>query len=84
MEKLIWDLKKVESRFGIILKRNATVLGVDTASKSGYCIAKTDEKKLILEIGFVNIDVSKIKNKDEKHQLLYGAVYDTFSNLIVS
>ena len=61
MNKFIWSIDKIEKRFEIALKRNATVLGLDTASRSGYCIAKTDKKKLILEIGFINIDVSKIK-----------------------
>jgi Holliday junction resolvasome RuvABC endonuclease subunit len=84
MTKLIFPISKVENRFQIALKRNASSLGLDTASKTGYCIAKTDNKKLILSIGFVDIDVSKIKDKEEKHRLLYSAVFDSFSSLINS
>ena len=84
MSKLIWSIAKIEKRFNIKLKRNVQVLGVDTASKSGYCIAKTDDKKLILNIGFIAIDVSQIKDKDIKHQMLYASVYDTFISLIDS
>ena len=84
MDKFIWSIDKIEKRFEIALKRNATVLGIDTASKTGYCIAKTDEKKLILEIGFVAIDVSKIKDKDVRHEMLYASIYDTFNSLIAS
>lgn len=81
--KLIWTIDKIEKRFQIALKRNTTVLGIDTASKTGYCVAKTDEKKLILEIGFVAIDVSKIKDKDVRHEMLYNAIYESFNSLIV-
>lgn len=84
MNKFIWSIDKIEKRFEVALKRNATVLGIDTASKTGYCIAKTDEKKLILEIGFVAIDVSKIKDKDIRHEMLYASIYDTFNSLIAS
>jgi len=84
INKLIWDIKKVENRFNIKLKRNTQVLGIDTASKSGYCIAKTDEKKLILEIGFVNINVSQIKDRDTRHEMLYNAIYEAFNGLIAS
>jgi len=84
MSKLIWSIAKVEKRFNIKLKRNSTVLGIDTASKTGYAIAKTDEKKLILEIGFVNINVSQIKDKDIRHEMLYTAIHEAFSSLIAS
>lgn len=82
--KLIWNIDKLEKRFQIALKRNVTVLGLDTASKSGYCIAKTDEKKLILEIGFINIDVSKIEDKYARNEFRYNAFYDAIDSLIAS
>lgn len=84
MNKFVWSIDKIEKRFSVALKRNATVLGIDTASKTGYCIAKTDKKKLILEIGFVAVDVSKIKDKAVRHEMLYNAIYEAFSSLIVS
>lgn len=84
MNKLIWSIAKIEKRFNIKLKCNVQVLGIDTASKTGYCIAKTDEKKLILEIGFVNINVSQIKDKDTRHEMLYNTMYEAFTSLIAS
>jgi Holliday junction resolvasome RuvABC endonuclease subunit len=84
MSKLIWDLNKIEKRFEIALKRNATVLGIDTASKTGYCIAKTDEKKLILEVGFINVDVSKIDDKYARNEMRYNVICEAFTSLIAS
>ena len=84
MNKYVWDLNKIEKKFEIALRRNTTVLGLDTASKSGYCIAKTDEKKLILNIGFINIDVSKIEDKYARNEFRYNAFYDAINSLIAS
>jgi Holliday junction resolvasome RuvABC endonuclease subunit len=84
MSKLIWDIEKIEKRFEIILKKNATVLGLDTASKTGYCIAKTDSKKLILEIGFINVDVRKIEDKYARNEMRYNVICDTLQDLITT
>jgi len=84
MDKFIWSIDKIEKRFEIAIKRNATVLGLDCATKTGYCIAKTDEKKLILEVGFINIDVSKIEDKYAKNEFRYNAFYDAINSLIAS
>jgi Holliday junction resolvasome RuvABC endonuclease subunit len=83
MNKFVWSIDKIEKRFEIALKRNAIVLGLDCATKTGYCVAKTDEKKLILELGFINIDVSKIEDKYAKNEFRYNAFYDAINSLIV-
>jgi Holliday junction resolvasome RuvABC endonuclease subunit len=84
MSRLIWDIDKIEKRFEIALKRRATVLGIDTASKTGYCIAKTDDKKLILEVGFINVDVSKIEDKYARNEMRYNVICEAFTSLIAS
>jgi Holliday junction resolvasome RuvABC endonuclease subunit len=84
MSKLIWTINKVENSLGVKIRRNATVLGLDTATKSGYCIAKTDSKKLILNVGFINIDVGKIEDRVVRNELRYNAFYDAITNLIAS
>jgi Holliday junction resolvasome RuvABC endonuclease subunit len=82
--KFIWTIKKIEDSFGIKLKRNSTVLGLDCATKTGFCIAKTDEKKLILNVGFINVDVSKIEDKDTRNEMRYTAIYEAITNLFAS
>lgn len=84
MSKLIWTINKVENNFGVKIKRNTTVLGLDTATKSGYCIAKTDSKKLIIEVGFINIDCGKIEDRVARNELRYNAFYDAINSLIAS
>lgn len=84
MTKFIWDINKVENRFKIALRRNSNALGLDTASKTGYCIAKTDNKKLILNVGFIDVDVSKVKDKYERNQIRYNVICEAFMNLIDS
>jgi Holliday junction resolvasome RuvABC endonuclease subunit len=84
MNKYVWDINKIEKRFEIALKRNCQVLGLDTASKTGYCVAKTDEKKLILEIGFINVDVSKIEDKYARNELRYNVICEALNSLIAS
>jgi Holliday junction resolvasome RuvABC endonuclease subunit len=84
MTKLVWDINKVENRFKIALRRNSDALGLDTASKTGYCIAKTDSKKLVLNVGFIDVDVSKVKDKYERNQIRYNVICEAFMNLIDS
>jgi len=84
MTKLIWDIDKVENAFKICLKRNANSLGLDTASKTGYAIAKTQGNKLVINIGFIDVNVSQITDKYERNQLRYNVICDTLSSLINS
>ena len=84
MSKLIWSIAKVEKRLNIKLKRNITTLGLDTASKTGYAIAKTDDKKLIIDVGFINIDVSHIEDKYARNEFRYNAFYEAINSLIAS
>lgn len=80
--KLVFDINKIENKLAVKLTRDRTVLGLDTASRSGYCIATTKGNKLILSTGFIAVDVSKIKDKTVKNALRYNAVYETLTELI--
>ena len=84
MSKLIWSIAKVEKRLNIKIKRNVSTLGLDTASKTGYAIAKTDDKKLIIDVGFINVDVSKMTDKYERNAMRYNVICDALINLIDS
>jgi len=79
-----YPIKKIEKTVNIKLKRNAVSLGLDTASKSGYCIAKTNTKTIKLDIGFINIDVKGIKDRVLKNALRYEELYRQLKKLIKS
>lgn len=79
---MIFSINKIENALSVKIARNRTVLGLDTATKSGWCIVKTDDKKLTLSTGFINIDVSKITDQTERNELRYNVVFDTMNNLI--
>lgn len=82
--KLVWDIKKVETKFGIKIKRNSSSLGLDTASRSGIAIAKTDSKKLVITVSFINVDVSKIEDKYARNEMRYNVISETLMNIIDS
>ena len=66
----------VEKAFGIRIKRDFQALGVDTASRTGWCIAKTDKKHISLNVSFV--DTGGSKDPDFR----YKRLIETFSHLI--
>ena len=75
-------IKDLEEIFGCEILRNVTSLGIDTASNTGWCIAKTDNEEVHLSVGFINIDVKNIKDKYQRNQLRYNAVYTHLKSLI--
>ena len=80
--KMTFDIGKLENALSVKISTNKTVLGLDTASRSGYCIAKTTGKTLTISTGFIAVDVSKIKDKVVRNALRYNAVYETLTQLV--
>lgn len=74
--------KDIEKAFGIKIRRHITSLGLDTASNSGYCIAKSFDNVVDLNVGFINIDVKEIKDRELKNLLRYEELYKRLENLI--
>jgi len=64
-----------EKKIGRPLKRNITVLGLDTASKSGFCVLKLTKKKLTYKLGTFKVDT-----KDTNFR--YNGIIDFFQELI--
>ncbi len=77
-----FKIKHIEEAFRIKLKKHSISLGLDTASKTGYCIATTNSKSIILDIGFINIDVKGIKDKVLRNELRYEELYTNMKKLI--
>ena len=84
MNNLTFDIDTIENTFAVKLKRNCVVIGLDTASKSGVCIAKTDKKNVSLSISFINVDVSKIKDKQQKNELRYSVILEKLQEIITN
>lgn len=82
MAKITLDIKDVESAFAINIKRNTTAIGLDTASTTGYCIAKANCNKITLDIGYFKIDVSNIEDNDNRDFVRYEAVYNNLHGII--
>lgn len=82
MYKLEWTIKEIEDAFNIKLLRNKSCIGVDTASKTGISIVNTTDKNVIFSINLIDIDVSKIKDKEDKDNLRYSAIYNAMTELI--
>jgi len=75
-------IKDVENAFGIEIRQSTISLGLDTATKTGYCIATTTKKTIDLSVGFINVDVKEIKDKDLRNELRYEEIYRKFKSLI--
>jgi len=80
---LKFNIEDVETEFGIKINKNSKCLGLDTASKTGYCIATAKDKYLTLELGYFNVDVSKIKQKTLKRRILAEHIYENLRKLLV-
>lgn len=65
----------LEKKLKIKILKNKIVLGIDTASRTGWCLLTTNNETLYKDMGFINI---KTKNKYFK----YNEIIDIFSNLI--
>lgn len=75
-------IKDIEKKFKVLLKRNTIALGLDTATKTGYCISRTDEIYLYLDIGFINLDIKGITDREMKNALRYEELFNRFKSLI--
>ncbi len=77
-------IKYIEKKLGIKLRKNAVSLGLDTATKTGYCIARTNKVDIHFDIGYINLDMKEIKDKDLRNALRYEELYKRFKGLIKS
>lgn len=75
-------IKDVEKKFNIKVKQNVQSLGLDTAGNTGWSLIKTDDKNLYISVGFLNINVKAIKDKDKRKSFLYNTVFDLLKNII--
>lgn len=77
-------IKDLELIFGIKIKPNCKVIGLDTASKTGICVAISNSKYVELNISFVNVEVRDIENKQNRNELRYEAIRTAFKSIIKS
>jgi Holliday junction resolvasome RuvABC endonuclease subunit len=82
MYKISVPIDKIEYHFGITIERNMSSLGLDTATNTGYCVAKANTKNITFDIGYFKIDVGKIKDKYKREELRYRMVYDNLKPVI--
>jgi len=75
-------IKEIEEKLNIKIKNNTISLGLDCASKTGYALCKTNKENIYISIGFINVDVKNIKNRDDRNQLRYNAIYEALNSLI--
>ena len=80
--EIVLNIKKLEKLFDCKILKNIVSLGLDTASKTGYAIATTDNKEVKISTGFINVDVKGITDKYIRNRMRYEAVYFNLKNLI--
>jgi len=60
-------IKLIEENLNVIIKKNCNSIGVDTASRTGICLARSTEKNIVLDYTFLEI---KSQNKYHKYNTL--------------
>ena len=75
-------IKTIEKKLGIKLRKNAVSLGLDTASRTGYCIARTNKISINFDIGYINLNMKEIKDRKLRNELRYEEIYKRFRELI--
>jgi Holliday junction resolvasome RuvABC endonuclease subunit len=81
---LKYKIEKLEQALGCKIKKNSIALGLDCATKTGYCIAKSNSTTVDFNIGFINLDMGEIADKHLRNELRYEELYLRFKNLIKS
>jgi Holliday junction resolvasome RuvABC endonuclease subunit len=54
------NIEEVQNKLGLPIKRNSTSLGLDVASRTGWCVIKSTSKTLDIDYGFIKIDSKDI------------------------
>jgi len=70
----------LETKLPFLIKRNCCSVGVDTASRTGLCLAKTTDTDIILEYSFLDM---KSKNKYHKYNTLIDHMSNFFDGEVV-
>ena len=53
---IVLEKEKLEKRLGKLLKKGSAV-GLDIASRTGYCLTKVDETQVYIDFGFISLKV---------------------------
>ena len=75
-------IKYIEKKLGIKLRKNSVSLGLDTATKTGYCIARTNKVTINFDTGYINLNMREIKDRKLRNELRYEEIYKRFKDLI--
>ena len=81
MEDIQISTKSIEKSFSIKIKDNWTSIGLDTASKTGYCVAFSNAGMVNLNFGVFNINVQGVKDKKTRRRIFARHIYDNLTNL---
>ena len=73
-------INTIESKLPYLIKKNCCSVGVDTASRTGLCIARTTKTHIILEYSFLDM---KSKNKYHKYTTLINHMNNFFDGEVV-
>ncbi len=68
-------IKTIEKKLNIKIKKNVKVLGIDTASRTGWCILTTSDTHIKKEVGFI-----KVSSKNRYFK--YNELVELFYNII--
>lgn len=75
---IIIKTKQLEERLGFKLQENCTSVGVDTASRTGWCTIKNRLGEVTIDYGFIDI---KAQNAYFKYDQMIGIFSDLLRNV---
>ena len=74
-------IKTIETAFDITIKKNYTSVGVDTASRTGFCLARSLNHTVLFEYSF--LDMSS-RNNYHKYNTLIEYINTNFSDSTIN
>lgn len=77
------QIQKLEKSMGVPIKRNLKCLGVDTASRTGWCSISTRQKTAKIEYGFVSIESKSLDFKYDRMINIFDSLLKENYDLII-
>jgi Holliday junction resolvasome RuvABC endonuclease subunit len=84
MKPISIKVRDIEAVFGRRVRRNVTVLGLDTATKTGWCLITTTKTKCMITHGSVTSKIRDAEGRwDELIGKLHGLITDDLTTVVI-
>ena len=76
-------IAQLEAILGTTIKKNSKIVGIDIATKTGYCIATTTEKTVTFDFSFANFSSNDEQERHGEIARFFGKMIDDKCEVII-